>query len=492
MQEKAPSVPKPKHPFWAGLFKTFGLEEEKQAFIENFSLMLGSGMPVAQALHGIKQGAKSKRFFKIIEQLETDIHSGQHFFQALGKTELFSDYVISLIRIGEESGRLNENFESLSRQQEKDRLLKERIHSAMIYPAIVFALTLVLGLGIAWFLLPRLASVFLSLRLKLPLITKLLISTGSFLEKWGYIVVPVALVLGAFLFCFIFVFPKTKFLGQKLLFILPGIKTLIKEVEISRFGHILGSLVESGVPMVEAMHLLSQASTFYIYRDFYAFLKISLEEGNSFEKSFAAFKNTGRLLPAAVQQIVITGEQSGKLEQTFVSLGRIYEGKSESTSKNLTVILEPLMLVVVWGGVAAVALAVIMPLYSLIGGLQGSLQNNSNPPAVKKVVTPKRPVPTAVKNDQIITTPIATSTATTTLPGVPDVKGVEIKPRLKLIEGINSLFVRGRPVFTSSAIGRMYPGETYEFNEKQGDWYLVTLPDGKTGWASADYLLLEY
>lgn len=488
MPDKVSSATTPKAGSFSGFFKTFGLGNEKESFLENFSLMLGSGMPVAEALHGIRKGMASKKFAKIIEELENDIHNGQHFWQAFAKTGLFSDYVISLIQIGEESGRLSQNLESLSRQQEKDLILRQRVQSAMIYPLIVFILTGILGIGIAWFLLPRLATVFLNLNLKIPLLTRMLIAFGGFLSQWGWLVIPAAVIFTIFVLYFLFSFPKTKFLGQKLLFSLPGVKTLIQQVEVSRFGYILGSLLQSGVPMVEAVRLLSQASIYYNYRKFFCFLKDSVEEGNSFQKSFELYKNVNRLLPVAVQQIIISGEQSGKLEHTFLAFGKSYEEKSEMTSKNLTVILEPLLLLVVWGGVAVVALAVIMPLYNLIGGLQGSSQPTTKS-AAPAVYIPKKPAPSIIIEEDTLP---ATSTASSTVPVFPAIRGAATRSNLRVAPDIiKYLNVRKGPGPQEEAVAKVYPGEIYEINDYAHGWYLITVKPGVAGWVSADFVVLE-
>jgi type II secretory pathway component PulF len=400
-------VPKPKSTS-SLFFQNLGLGKEKEFFLENLSLMLSSGMPMAAALSAMKRTVKSKRLAQIVEVLESEINTGHHFWHSFEKTGLFPAYVVSLIRIGEESGRLGENLKLLSRQQSKDRALKDRVRSAMIYPSIVLGLTVTLGIAISWFILPRLTSVFVDLRLKVPLLTRIFIGFGSFLAKWGLVAVPAFLAALAIALWVLFVVPKTKIAGEKLLLVLPGVGELLKEVELSRLGYVLGSLLGAGVPMVHALELLGQASGLQKYGRFYRFLKTSMEDGNSFEASFKAFPKVDKLLPVPVQQMIVAGEESGKLEQIFNAIGENYEQKSEMTSQNLTVILEPVLLVIVWIGVGSLALAVIVPLYSLVGGLNDTAGGDSTS-------LPPPPVPTV----KVITKPVffvSTSTASSTLP----------------------------------------------------------------------------
>lgn len=347
------------------------MSDEKEYFVENLSMLLSSGMGVLATLDSIKEEVKSKRLKKTIEKLRENIVDGSSLWSALEKTGMFSSQIISLIRLGEKSGRLSENLKSVAKQQEKDRIFRSKVRSAMIYPVLILILTLVIGIGIAWFILPKLATVFASLNVELPPLTKALISLGVFLGKYGYFVVPAFAVVFSLIIFFLFIFEKTKFIGQSILFNLPVINELIKEVEISRFGFIAGTLLSAGLPISEVIDSLKDSTISRAYKKFYVSLKESItEEGNSFQKSFSKYKKIKKLIPTPIQQMIVSGEQSGKLSDTLLNVGEVYEGKIDTTTKNLSVVLEPILLVIVWLGVVGVALAIILPIYSLIGGLQ--------------------------------------------------------------------------------------------------------------------------
>lgn len=352
------------------LFFTFGLGKEKDYFFENLSMLISGGMPIMSVLNSIATEMHSRRMKHIIADISTDIESGSPLWRALARSKLFPEHAISLIRLGEQSGKLTENLKVVAIEQKKDRVLKSKLRSAMMYPIFVLSLTVVIGIGIAWLILPKLATVFSHLKIKLPLITKILISIGTFLGEHGQLVVP-AIVIGiTIIFFFTFSFSKTKFIGQNILFVLPGIKGLIKEVEIARFGYLLGTLLEAGLPITQALDSLANATEVAQYRKLYIHLRHSVTDGNSIQKSFASSKGISRLIPAPIRQLIITGEQSGTLSESLLKIGHIFEAKADATTKNLTIILEPILLVIVWLGVMAVALAVILPIYSLIGGFK--------------------------------------------------------------------------------------------------------------------------
>jgi type IV pilus assembly protein PilC len=354
----------------ASFLSTFGLGRDRDYFIENSSLLIASGMGVIEALNAVSTDVKSGRMRKLITGMKDDIEAGFPIWRALDRARLFPSHAISLIRIGEESGKLSENLQVVSVEQEKDREFRSKIRAAMMYPVFVLGLTLVFGIGISFFILPKLALVFSQLHIQLPLITRILISVGLYLGDKGTSMIPVVLFAGALLIYLVFFFPKTKLLGQSILFAIPGVKRLIQEVEVARFGYLLGTLLEAGLPITLALQSLTQVSSFPHYVKLYEHLERKIEEGNSFQTSFASYHRLNRLIPTPVQQLIITGERSGNLPEILKKVGVTYEAKTDATTKNLTVILEPVLLVIVWLGVIGVALAVILPIYRLVGQLQ--------------------------------------------------------------------------------------------------------------------------
>ena len=182
---------------YSSFLARLGTGKEREYFIENLTMMLASGMDVFYALDAIKREIRSKALKTAISEMEDDISGGSTLWRALENTNLLPDHVVALVRIGEESGRLPENLKVIVIQQEKDRTFKSKIRSAMIYPILVLFLTLTIGLGIGWFILPRLASVFSELRLELPFVTKVLIQVGNFLGDYGFVAVP-AILIGVF------------------------------------------------------------------------------------------------------------------------------------------------------------------------------------------------------------------------------------------------------------------------------------------------------
>jgi len=439
--------------------------------IDNLSLLLSSGMDVLRALDSIKESTKSKFIKKVVDQIKTNVDSGFSLSEALHFSSIFPEKTISLIRIGEKSGRLVQNLKVASEQQKKEQSLRQKIKAALMYPIFILTVAIIVGLGTSWFILPKLAVVFSQLKIKLPPITKFFIDLGSFLGKYGNIVVPSFLIGFFLLVYFIFFFKYTKIVGQFITFHLPIFRTIIQETELARLGYLLGGLLESGVPITEAIRSVRDGCNFYNYRKFYKFLESSIEEGNSFQKSFSAYQKINDLIPPTVQQLISGAERSGNLPVVFKNIGSAYEERVDNTTKNLTVILEPVLLVIVWLGVMCVSLAVILPIYGLIGGFNSGSYNQAPSPVIVK----KKPSPS---NISASINKKAEETAKKT------------SQKILFISSPPSSYVniRESPSTSGQIIKKAAPGEKFEYTETKDNWYKIILPEGNFGWIFGNYV----
>jgi type II secretory pathway component PulF len=362
-----PQTPKPAKPHKP--HKVHIPLKEREYFTENLALLLKSAVPVGTALESLADSTHNKAMKKVLARLSADIESGFSLADALERSGASDSQTLALVRLGEASGRLVDNLQLAAQQEEKRHVFHSKVRSALIYPVFVLGLTLVVGLAVAWFLLPRLAGTFSQLNVKLPLVSRLMINFGTFLRLHGIIAVPGFLAGCVLIGYVLFVAPRTKTIGQRLLLALPGIGRLMREVEVSQFGYLLGTLLDAGLSITQAIDLLANASTVPQYRKFYTHLGNALNDGYGFKAGLSQYKKSHKLLPSTVQQMVIAGERSGSLPEVLLTIGRIYEQKSDVTTASLEVIIEPILLVIVWLGVMLVAIAVVVPIYSLVGGL---------------------------------------------------------------------------------------------------------------------------
>lgn len=291
------------------MFARFGIGKEIGYFIENFASLLAAGIPILDALSSMKAESRSRKLRKIIEKMSESVENGASLSDTLENSGLFSSHVYTLLRMGEKSGKLVENLKIIATEEQKRRALASKIRSAAMYPVFVMSLTLAIGIGISWFILPKLAAVFSQLKISLPIVTKALIGFGKFLDGYGAYAAPALfIILGLIVYAFFF-FSKTKVIGEHILLFLPGPKALFKQSEITRFGYLLGTLLSAGLSPTESLRSLSEATSFSVYRRFYLHLAESIAEGNSFKKSFASYKKANNLIPVSIQQLIVAGEQ---------------------------------------------------------------------------------------------------------------------------------------------------------------------------------------
>lgn len=339
------------------------------AFLESMSLLVAAGLDAASATlataKSVRNGIVKKRLMGVWQILQ----AGYPLWHALIEQQMLPEQRIWLIRVGEESGQLSKHLDTAVAQQRKEELFRGRVQSAMMYPVILLVIALVAGFGVSWFILPRLAAVFTTLRVDLPLLTRWLLWLGNFLGEYGIIVVPSAAALLFLLLTVLFVVPGTKHSGQWLLMHTPGVRALIQDGELGRFGSILGSLLDVGVTLPDALDALSNATNLIVYKRLYTDVREQVVMGIGLENAFRSLPYSAALIPENIQELLFSAERAGRLSSTAIQIGVNFEGRSEITAKNLTVVLEPVMLFVVWLGVVLLAASVITPIYSVLQGV---------------------------------------------------------------------------------------------------------------------------
>jgi len=337
---------------------------------QNLGLLVRSGVPIDTALRSISDEVNSHSMRHGLNKISRDVEEGVPLSLAMAKTGIIPSHVISLIRVGEESGRLEKNLELIALQEEKQHNFQEKIRSALLYPAVIFGATLTIGLAISWFILPRLSQTFSGMRIELPLITKIVIRIGEMISTAGVRGLISILALFALTIFLIRIVTPLRTLTEWIVLRLPGIGAVLRQTEVARFGFVLGTLLQAGFPIVSSIQALEGITAFSSYRKLYQRLAEAIDSGQSFKVFFNQKRSLRQLIPPPVQQIIIAGENSGQLASVLESIGTTTERRLESSTRNVATLLEPLLLVIVWLGVALIAIAVILPIYSLIGSIQ--------------------------------------------------------------------------------------------------------------------------
>ncbi len=434
-----------------------GLAKEKESLIENLAMLVGSGLDVLTAVDLVKYDVRSIRMLHIVTDLHDEINNGSTLWGAFKKYDLLPGYMIALMRIGEESGKLAPNMRIIVLQQRKNRVFRSKLISAMIYPAIIFVLSALIGVGVFIFIIPRLATVYQALDVDLPLITKVMIGVSQFLSQYWFIVIPLSVGFGYGVFHFLFIREKSKHIGQRMLFGIGAFRNVIANIELARFGFLFGTLLHAGLPILDSLTSLSRSTSFYAYQKFYDHLEEDIESGLTFKQSFEGYKGINTIIPVPIQQIIIAAEKSGRLQESMEEINETFEERVDTSSKNLAVILEPVMLILVWIGVVFVALSVIFPVYNLVGGVSNVARNTIN-----------KSSETAQTETKVTGNPLG---------------------KIKIKNEFDSVDVKEFPDNGALIMEVTRAGATYDFYKVQNDWFLVKVSGSETaGWINKQFV----
>lgn len=340
---------------------------DRLIFTKHLATMIKAGIPVAEGLDLIAQQTNSGSLRKVIEEVLADVRNGDSLADALAKYDkVFPPLFISLVSIGEESGTLEESLKFLASQLEKDLQLSKKIKGALLYPGLVVAATTIMGGMISFFILPQLVDFFGAFEIELPVSTRILLFVATSIKNYGLLILLgiVALLSGFYGFIHL---PAVavKWDGFKLK--LPLLGKLISYGHFARFSRNLGVLLQSGVSATRSLEVVSQSLDNKKLQQDLQIVRKKLEKGGSIGEALDSKKMSFSPL---IAKMAVVGEQTGNLDEMMLYLGDFYEEEIDSISKNLTTILEPLLLLVIGLVVGFVALAIISPIYELTGSIR--------------------------------------------------------------------------------------------------------------------------
>lgn len=341
---------------------------EKLLFTKHLAVMIKSGITISESIETLASQTKSNTFKNILNSMLADIENGQSFANALNKhKKIFDEFYISLVKVGEDSGTLEENLEFLAKQLSKDYALRKKVQGAMIYPMIILAATFIMTLFISIFIMPKLVDLFNSFNTELPITTKILLFFANLVKNYGLIITIgiFGCVMG---FLFLLKIPVIKYRWHCVLLKMPVFGDLIAYGQISRFARNLGTLLKSGVPVLTSLETTANTLSNLRFKNDLKRVTEDITRGKSIadslnRKSFSEF-------PPLVMKMIGVGEKTGKLDETLLYLGDFYDEEIDDISKNLTTILEPILLIGIGLVVGFVALAIIGPIYQLTGNLK--------------------------------------------------------------------------------------------------------------------------
>jgi type IV pilus assembly protein PilC len=335
--------------------------KDKVIFTRQLGTMIKSGLPIVQALHILGDQTQNKKFSKVIQEMSAAIEGGASFSTALAKhPQEFDRVYVNLVKSGEASGRLDVTMERLATQQEKTYRLIGKVRGAMLYPAFVMAALVAASILMLIVVIPPLKSIFSDAGANLPLPTRILVASSDALLAFWYLflLAAIGLAVGA---RFFLRSEGGKSAMDRLKLRAPIFGGLFKKIYIARFTRTLAGLVGGGVPILQALEIVAESVGNSVYSKALKDAAKQVESGVPLSTPIKA----NPIFPALVPQMISVGEQTGKMDQVLTKLADFFEEEVDNIVKNLSTLMEPILMVVMGIAVGGLLIAILMPIYNL-------------------------------------------------------------------------------------------------------------------------------
>jgi type IV pilus assembly protein PilC len=337
---------------------------QQMLLARRLAIYLRSGITINSGLLFILEDARSEAA-RILSVLESTVASGQSLSQGLSLFPSFDTFSIGFVRAGETSGTLSETLERLAEHLQKRHSLRKKILGALSYPLIILIGTVLITLFLTLFIFPKILPVLQGLHTSLPLSTRILIGINTLLEThWLFLLLGLCTLSVIFIGAFRRPFVKIQL--ERLILRIPIIGLLCQYYSIAIFTRTLALQLSGGVSLLPALALTSTALSGSVYRKGIAAIEAQISEGQKFS---TALKEHPKLFPPIIRQMISAGEETGTLSANLSALANMYEENLDDLTKSLTVLVEPVLMVVMGFIVGFVALAIITPIYQVTQNL---------------------------------------------------------------------------------------------------------------------------
>jgi len=334
---------------------------EKIIMVRNLGIMFSTGLSLVKSFDVLAKQTRSQELKKAYEDVKERINKGENLSDALGVyPRIFSELFVNMIKVGEESGTLENILKILSLQMEKEHELKSKIKNAMIYPSIILLVMFIVGIVMVVFVIPNLKIFFESLNVDVPIYTRILIGGSDFLaQKWYLVLAGLILFAGG-----IYMILKTS-AGKKsfdvILMKVPIISPIVKKNNAAFLIRSLSSMISAGVPLTRALEISSKTVGNHYFKEAALDAEERIKKG---WKLSSALKLHQEIFPYGVTEMVEIGEETGKSSEILKKLAEFYEQEAITAVERLSVLIEPILIIFLGLGVGVFAFSVIQPMYS--------------------------------------------------------------------------------------------------------------------------------
>ena len=335
---------------------------DKITFIKNLAVMLKAGLPLSRCMKILTTQTPNAKFRKILLQISHQVESGNSLSDSMGNFgNVFPPVFISMVRVGESSGTLETTLSYLGDQMQRDYDLVSKAKGAMTYPIVIMIALVIVGFLMFTFVLPKLTETFEDFGTELPFMTKVVIGLVNIIAGNALFI-----FLGMIAFAAAFIYwrktPAGRQILHKLVFYIPLISGIVIKINVARFVRVFASLIKSGMPIVESLEVASKVVENIYYQRTIADAASRVKIGSPLTM---AFKKQPDLFPNLVVEMMEVGEESGTTDTVLMEVAAFYEQEVDQTMKNLSSVLEPVLMMIIGGVVGFLAVALITPIYNI-------------------------------------------------------------------------------------------------------------------------------
>jgi len=340
--------------------------KELAIFTRQFSVMIDAGLPLVQCLEILASQQENKFFQKVLTNTRGQVEGGATLSAAMrGSPKVFDPLYVNMVEAGETGGILDTILQRLSSYIEKNVKLQRAVKSALVYPVGVLTVAGGVITLLLWKVVPIFATLFAGLGVDLPLPTKIVIALSNFVGSIFGLLIVIALGAGIFGLKVWYGTPQGRFVLDTIVLKLPVIGVLMRKIAVARFTRTLGTLISSGVPILEGLDITARTAGNAVVERALQQVRKSLEEGKSLTEPL----KESEVFPGMVTQMIAVGEQTGAMDAMLQKIADFYEEEVDAAVKDLLTALEPIMIVFLGVVVGGVVISMYLPLFSLIGKL---------------------------------------------------------------------------------------------------------------------------
>ncbi len=342
-------------------FKPKVQQRSVAVFTRQLATMIDAGLPLVQSLEVLSSQQEEKLFKNIIREIREDVEGGSTFAGALKKHPVtFNELYTNLVVAGEEGGILDTILGRLATYIEKAEALKKKVKSALIYPATIVTVAVAVVIILMIFVIPVFETMFQSAGQSLPLPTVIVLSISKMIKSSFYIIIPAIMVL-VFLFKRYYKTDNGKAIVDRILLKLPVFGPLFRKIAVARFSRTLGTLVSSGVPILDGLSIVSRTAGNRAIETAIMNARASIREGETIAEPLG---RSGHFPPMVIQMIAV-GESTGALDSMLSKIAEFYEDEVDVAVANLTSLLEPLLMIFLGVVIGGVVIAMYLPIFNM-------------------------------------------------------------------------------------------------------------------------------